>query len=190
MRLAAVVRIVALATPLLTMPIAGMAASAEDQAILQNPDASRQSYEAGSVPPRYRLAAGISYTGFQVRYHLTGRWAAEGRFQFGKADSNYGDVKSNVEGIRLYRFLPYRPKLSWYLGGEAAHASAEAQESSYKTDGFALGVFGGMEYRVLKRVSVGVDIGPYAIALKEQQTGQSQSSLDFVVNTALNFYIF
>src|SRR5437899_2234507 len=74
-----------------------------------------------TIESRYRFAAGVSYTGLQLRYQFTPRWAAEARAQFGTAKSNYGDVKATVLGLRGYRFIPYRKNLSWYLGGEAAH---------------------------------------------------------------------
>jgi hypothetical protein len=138
----------------------------------------------------YHWAAGASYTGFQLRYQFSCRWAVEGRAQFGSADSDYGKVSSKVFGIRGYRFFPFRDYLAWYTGGEVAYARAQSDTTSYETKGFAAGGFGGMEYRIAKRVSVGVDIGPYIISLRETQTQMTQTSLDFVVNTAINFYLF
>ncbi len=145
---------------------------------------------SGPALPRNRLAVGLNYTGGQVRYYLSPRWAAEGRMQFGKADSNYGQVHSQVFGLRGYRFFPFRDHITWYAGGEAAYAKTDTDSSNYKTTGFAIGAFGGLEYRVLPRLGVSADIGPYVISLKEKQTGLSNTGLDFVMNTALNFYIF
>src|SRR5262245_48613350 len=78
----------------------------------------------------YHLAVGVSYTGFQLRYQFSSKWAAEARYQFGKAESNYGDVQADVFGLRGYRFIPYRRHLSWYVGAEAAHAHAKANDTN------------------------------------------------------------
>src|SRR5690242_5611221 len=51
--------------------------------------------------PRERLSLGVNYLGAQVRWTLSPRWALEGRFQEGKASSDYGDVKSKVFGLRI-----------------------------------------------------------------------------------------
>ena len=108
----------------------------------------------------------------------------------GTADSNYGRVKANVVGLRGYRFIPYRRSLAWYVGAEGDHADAHADSNSYDVSGFVLGAFGGMEYRILPRLAVSADVGPYMISLKEKQSGLSQTNLDFVVNTAINLYLF
>ncbi len=153
-------------------------------------DVPRVPEPSGPPTPRERLSIGVNYTGGQVRWRLSTRWAAEGRMQFGSADSNYGKVHSQIFGLRGYRFFPFRERMTWYAGGEAAYVKADTDSSSYNTSGFAFGTFGGLEYRVLPRVSVGVDIGPYVISLKEKQTGLTSTGLDFVINTALNFYLF
>ncbi len=157
----------------------------------ENKDVPRVPEPSGPPAPRERLSIGLNYTGGQVRWRLSPRWAAEGRLQFGSADSNYGKVHSNVFGLRAYRFIPCteREKVSWYLGGEAAYTTAESDSTSYRTTGFAMGGFGGLEYRILSKLSAGVDIGPYVISLKEKQTGLTSTGLDFVINTALNFYV-
>src|SRR5437764_12964699 len=87
--------------------------------------------DARTEKPAYRWAAGVSYTGLQLRYQMSSRWAAEGRFQFGSADSTQGTVHSQVFGMRGYRFFPFRERLSWYVGAEGAYAQAEASGSSY-----------------------------------------------------------
>ena len=116
----------------------------------------------------------------------------EGRFQFGSADSDAGNVHAQVYGLRGYRFLSLGggDRISWYLGSEAAYAKANSSNTSYSTKGYAFGGFGGLEYRLLSRLSVGADIGPYVISLKESQTGLTSTGLDFVMNTALIFYLF
>ena len=59
-----------------------------------------------------------------------------------------------------------------------------------QTSGYALGGFGGLEFRLLKRIALDFDVGPYMIGLKEKVTNVSDSSLDFVANTAINVYLF
>lgn len=145
-----------------------------------------------TIENRYHWALGVSYTGAQLRYQISPKYAAEFRYQYGEADSSYGDVKAEVEGFRGYRFIPYRRNLAWYLGAEIAHANAHTPggNRAYETQGFAAGGFAGLEYRVLPRLAIGMDIGPYFISLKEKQTQLTQTNLDFVINTALNFYLF
>jgi hypothetical protein len=108
----------------------------------------RQMIEPSGPPaPRERLSLGVNYTGGQVRWNLSPKWAAEGRYQQGTASSNYGDVKAQVFGIRGYRFVHPENRFPFYWGAEAAYATAKPESSSYKTKGMALGAFGGMEYR-------------------------------------------
>ena len=155
---------------------------------------------AGSVPkmplssdspvPHDRLAIGINYTGAQIRFGLTSRWALEGRYQQGSASSNYGDVKAQVFGLRGYRFRHPENRFTFYWGAEGAYATATPESSYYKVNGLALGGFGGLEYHVARRVSIDMDLGPYIIALTEKHTHTSSTNLDFVLNTALLVRIF
>src|SRR5437016_1082132 len=62
---------------------------------------------SGPAMPRERLSIGINYTGGQIRWNFSPRWSSELQFQQGKAASNYGDVKSQVYGLRAYRFFNY-----------------------------------------------------------------------------------
>lgn len=143
-----------------------------------------------STPPRDRLSIGINYTGGQVRWSFSRKWACEARVQFGYASSDYGDVKARVFGFRGYRFFNRGHRVSFYTGPELAFANAEAQNSSHKTSGMALGAFGGIHFPFASRFSLDTDIGPYVISLKEQQTGMSSTNLDFVLSSALVVRIF
>lgn len=182
------------------IPWTGSAAGPEtddsDTLILQSPSpgASANSIRQPTYAqqPHYHWAFGVSYTGAQVRYALSSRWAAEGRLQFGSADSHYGAVHSDVFGLRGYRFFSLRHSGHFvgYWGGEGDYAKAESRSSSYATKGMTAGAFGGLEYRVSPRVFIGVDIGPYVISLKETQTQTSSTGLDFVVNTGVNVFLF
>ncbi len=138
----------------------------------------------------HRMALGINYTGAQFRWNFRSRWAVEGRYQQGSATSDYGNVKSKVFGVRAYRFFRTERRFPLYIAPEIARATATPERSDYRVDGFAAGVAGGMEYHVTPRISLDVDIGPYVIALHEKKTQVSQSSLDFVLNTALLVHLF
>jgi hypothetical protein len=170
----------------------------EELTVLDRADSSHTSFPSNSsMIPHYKWAVGASYTGGQVRYQFSPRWALEMRYQFGSADSDYGTVRANVWGLRGYHFYPVglRERFSWYWGGEGAYAKTNSLgtsggESNLRVSGFAVGAFGGIEYRVLPRIAVSTDIGPYLISLKESDSGISSTGLDFVVNTAINFYIF
>src|SRR5262249_48010720 len=69
-----------------------------------NSEPARVPEPSGPVLPRQRLALGVNYTGGQIRWRLSPRWAFEGRAQFGNAESNVGKVHSEVFGLRGYRF--------------------------------------------------------------------------------------
>jgi len=157
------------------------------------------------VPRELRhLSIGINDLGGQLRLHLSPRWAAEGRFLTGSASSDVGDVHANVFGVRGYRFFSERHRFRLYAGleGDYVHTSLESVNTANNpnsvatisgfgdTSGYAMGAFGGMEFRLLRRVAIDFDVGPYMIGLKEKVTGVSDASLDFVANTAINVYLF
>jgi len=150
--------------------------------------------QPGNAPslPSQHFAVGINYTGGQFRYRFAQKWAAESRIQFGSADSDIGTIHAFVFGLRMYRFFPFgkSDRIAWYVAGEGDYATASSHEYSYHVSGFAFGSVGGLEYRITRRISLAADIGPYVISLKEQETGLSSTGLDFVVNTALIFYLF
>jgi hypothetical protein len=151
----------------------------------------------------HRISFGMNDLGGQLRLHLNRDWAAEGRFLTGSANSDVGQVHSLVLGMRGYRFLPEHRRLKLYVGAEGDYVKTSmrsvnttnpnsvANASGFgNTSGYAMGGFGGMEFRVLKRIALDLDIGPYMIGLKEKLTGVSDASLDFVADTAINVYLF
>lgn len=148
----------------------------------------------GNAPslPSQHFAVGVNYTGGQFRYRFAERWAVESRIQFGSADSNVGTIHAMVYGLRTYRFFPFgkSDRIVWYVAGEGDYANASSKESNYDVSGYAFGSVGGLECRLTRRISLAADIGPYIIALKEKESGVSSTGLDFVVNTALIFYLF
>jgi hypothetical protein len=115
-----------------------------------------------------------------------------------------GTIHANVFGLRGYRFFSERRRCRFYLGieGDYVHTSIRSVDTTNnpnsiatisgfgETSGYAMGGFGGVEFRLLKRIALDVDVGPYMIGLQEKVTKTSDASLDFVANTAINVYLF
>jgi len=151
-----------------------------------------------------KLSIGINDLGGQLRFHLFGNWAAEARYLMGSSSSDVGTVKAMVVGLRGYRFFPEHHRFRLYCGLEGDHVqtslgsvnnggnpSSVANVSGFgETTGYAAGAFGGVEYRLGRRIAFDLDAGPYMIGLQEKVTNVSGSTLDFVVDTAINVYLF
>lgn len=163
--------------------------------------------DVSSAAAPTRLAIGINDLGGQLRLHVTPSWAVEARAVTGNASSNEGSIHSMVLGLRGYHFFKERRRCKLYLGLEGDYAKTSIRsvnagnsatpdggvtgESGFgNTSGYAAGGFAGIEFHVARRIAIDLDMGPYLIGLKEQATGTSASNWDFVVNTALNFYLF
>jgi hypothetical protein len=140
--------------------------------------------------PDYRrtLAVGFGYTGLIVRCGFKDAWAVETQYLFGQADSTDGDVSSQLAVVRGYRHFRLRQRLQLFAGTAIGYVTAKS--TTFKSTGYLGGAFGGIEYYLMKRLSVGFDVGPYYFTLNEKTAGQSSSGVDFVVNSFLNFYIF
>jgi len=180
-------------------------ASSPNWAAAEAGDASKPSRtQARPAEPR-RLALGTMGTGGLLRLGLTPRWAGELRVQGASQSSQEGDVRAFVVSARAYRFFTEHYRCKPYLGGEGAYTKTSlsgiqsntpganpvlSQSGFGDTSGFAAGVFGGFEYRVLRRVFVDADAGPYAMGLKESRTGTSGSAWDFVLSAAVGVYLF
>lgn len=150
------------------------------------------------------MALGINDLGAQLRLHLNPDWAAEVRYLRGTASSDVGTIDANVFGVRGYRFFSEHHHFQLYAGLEAAYVSTSIRSYNNSnpptsvanvsgfgdTSGYATGGFGGVEYRLGRRVAIDLDIGPYMIGLQEKVTSVSDASLDFVLDTAINVYLF
>ena len=166
--------------------------------------ATGQLLEPTAPLPPHRLAIGINDLGGQLRLHLNPQWATELRFLTGSSSSDVGTVHAFVFGMRGYRFFEERHRFRLYAGLEAAYVNTSLQSVDTAgnpnslgnisgfgdTSGYAMGGFGGVEFRLLKRVAIDLDVGPYMIGLQEKVTRVSDTSLDFVANTAINVYLF
>ena len=164
------------------------------------PPAAR-AVEAPAAKDPQRLALGANYMGTQLRGHISPRWAAEFRFLTGSSSSTQGSVSAIVLGLRGYRFWSERSRIRPYAGLELTYAQTSLKTNSGTStsspikgfgdvSGFVAGGFGGLELRITRRIKLDFDIGPYWMGLKEQSTGVSGSSWDFVANTAVNVYLF
>ncbi len=151
-----------------------------------------------------RVSFGVNDLGEQLRFHFNPNWASEFRYLTGSSSSDLGRVHANVFGMRGYRFFPEHRRLRFYAGLEGDYVKTSigsvnttgnqnsiATISGFgDTSGYALGGFGGVELRIGRRVAIDLDVGPYMIGLKEKVTGVSDTTLDFVGNTAINVYLF
>ncbi|MBI4369877.1 MAG: hypothetical protein HY547_06585 [Elusimicrobia bacterium] len=79
-----------------------------------------------------RLAVGLNFIGGQIRYHLSPRWVAEGRYLTGTEDAKGGEVKAVVVGLRGYRFFGLGGRFRFFLGAEAASVSAKQAATNFK----------------------------------------------------------
>jgi hypothetical protein len=74
------------------------------------------------------------------------------------------------------------------MGLEGAATRSSSSSNDYKTTGFALGGFAGTELYLLKRLSIGVDVGPYMLTSQVRQSETTDGDVAIVINTFMNFY--
>ena len=72
-------------------------------------------------------------------------------------------------------------------------AGLEADLISFKGDesdgiGTALGIFAGLEYFFLEPFSLQLDLGPAIITLNDEDSSESVSGVEYVINIGLNYY--
>jgi hypothetical protein len=140
---------------------------------------------AADKPPPSRVAVGVNVVGAQVDYALTPKLRAEARYVTGNSDT----VTSSAVGLRGYRLFG-GGATRFYLGGEAARVKSKQSGNSYRVTGLAAGGFIGLERKIAGRLWAGVDAGPYFFTLRESATGAEDTSVDFVLNSFLRFYLF
>jgi len=135
------------------------------------------------------LALGVNVIGGQIDYAFNRAWRGELRFVSGSQESSVGTVSSQVVGLRAYRLFG-ASATRFYAGAEAAFIRAKQNGSGLRTTGGALGGFIGLERRIARRVALGVDAGPYAVTLRESASRASSTSVEFVLNTFILFYVY
>ena len=141
---------------------------------------------AAHCAERESISLGINSLGGQMRYLFAPAWAAEARYTTGSA----AQVRAHTFGLRGYRLFKTGKIIKPYLGAEVAYATASQRSTGYQARGQAVGCIGGIEYRMSKRLSIGLDIGPYVLMLRSGNTGRSDTSLNFVGNCQVNIYVF
>ncbi len=145
---------------------------------------------AHSGESQFRRSFGVGFAniGFLMRKGFKNNYSAEVHGLFGEANAHSDDVSAVVIGTRGYRHFRANRRAQPYVGLEGAYVMAETRVQD--SDGFALGGFLGIEYYLLSRLSLGFDLGPYYVRIKEKALGTSGGGVDFVLSTYLNFYIF
>lgn len=134
------------------------------------------------------MGLGFAYTGGLLRWGFKEVWSLETHYLFGSASSNDSDVKSQVMGVRGYRHFRTDRALQFFVGPEIDYVLAKSQ--SLISTGYLIGGFAGMELYLRSWCSIGFDAGGYYTHLKESSVSVSDSGLDFIVNSFLNFYVF
>lgn len=144
---------------------------------------------AASVP--YKLAIGTTYIGGQLHWGFARKWAFELRNLKSREEGAEGTVTAKVLGARGYYYFRAPSRARFYMGLEAASTESSTSEYYFQTKGTAFGCFTGTELYLLRRLSVGVDVGPYFLSSKVQRTPYSPGNdgdMYFVINTFMNFY--
>ena len=136
-----------------------------------------------------RLSLGANVIGAQIGYNISHDWRVEMRTVTGKQNADAGKIRSQVSGLRGYRLFG-SGATRFYLGAEAGYVVASQENSSYRATGAVAGGFLGVERRLTRRIWIGVDAGPYYFSLKEKATQATDKGMDFVLNSAVMFYIF
>lgn len=152
------------------------------------PPAFLRASEPDEKEYRRSLAAGLAYTGILFRKGFKRDYSAEAHYVFGQAGSSNDDLFAHVLGLRGYRHFRTDRRLQPFAGLEGAYILAETRIQT--TSGYLSGGFVGIEYYITTRFSLGIDLGPYYIWIKEKDFGTTAGGVDFVLNSFLNFYIF
>ncbi len=143
--------------------------------------------QADDMP--HRWAVGTTYIGGQLHWGFAERWALELRaLKDEKADPSAGTMEASVYGLRGYRYFRKPSRLRFYAGIEGATTHSKSNLNAYTTSGFAIGGFGGTEIYLIKRLSVGIDVGPYLLTTKVHNSQTDDSEVAIVINSFMNFY--
>lgn len=133
---------------------------------------------------------GVNVLGGQLSYQPTSATRAELRYQTGKNGSGADRVTSSIAGLRGYRLFWIGNATRPYLGLEAAYVATKESAGGRALTGAAGGAFIGFERRLLSRLWIGIDAGPYLVHLREKTSGTKDTSLEFVANTSLSLRLF
>ena len=124
------------------------------------------------------LGIGLCYTGPLARYFVTDRFAIELR--------DYITDDATIISPRLVGLFDL-PKTDLYefcyYGVEAGRVNFRGRVS--RGGGTTAGCFVGIEKEIFKDIMLNVDVGPYWISIKDNQTGIRETGVDFVINSSV-----
>jgi len=127
-----------------------------------------------------RFGLGLNYPGISIKYGLSSKFAIEARGQFGDNISVYG--------VRGYYYYPEsRGKIAYFSGVEGDLVSFKGEVSKGK--GYCVAAFLGGEYLFSKIFSFQMDFGPVYVSLRDDDTDETESEVDYLVNLGLNLYL-
>ena len=158
---------------------------------------------AGSSPAstdqpdlKRKFAVGVDYIGGELDYGFKQVWSVEIRVLTDKTASDFGDLRTYAMGLCLDRHFRTDQKLQYYVGVEGAYiysalkTGGYSSAHEYSSNGESFGIYGGIEYYLLRRLSVTFDMGPFYTLVKERTSQMTNNGVDFVFNSAVRFYIF
>jgi len=126
-----------------------------------------------------RFTIGANYPGLNLRINFKNNISVEVKAQ--SMDSIF------AAGPRIYSFLGDNTEpLKFFWGGELDYLSFKGEVSNGL--GYALEGFCGIEYFLSERISFQTDIGPAFLAITDNNTKLNSSSLQFVINSGINFH--
>ncbi|MFH1415122.1 MAG: hypothetical protein ABIH89_03440, partial [Elusimicrobiota bacterium] len=91
-----------------------------------------------------------------------------------------------VGGLRGYYYFSPEKKLIPFTGLEAGFVSFVGEDS--EGTGFTGELFVGGEYFFTKRFSFQMDFGPALLSLRDKDTSESVTGLEYVVNFGIYYY--
>ena len=144
-----------------------------------------------------KFAIGIDYMGGEIDYGFKKVWSAEFIFLIDKTSTDLGTLTTFAPGLRVNRHFKTEQRLQYYAGFHGAYINSSLKSSGYSsstheysTTGEAFGIYGGIQLYLLRRLSITLDMGPYYLLLKERTSQMTGNGLDFVINSAVKFFIF
>lgn len=143
------------------------------------PAEEARAVKAEERPAQGKMGVGLNYPGASIKYlNLPGKWAVELKGQFGD------DIV--VVGPRGYYYFSSAGKAELFCGLEADYISFKGDNS--EGSGLAGEVFVGGEYFVTPNLTIELDFGPAYISLKDSDTKEEESVVEYVVNAGITYY--
>jgi len=129
-----------------------------------------------------KVALGINYPGLSIKYVFNKMVSAEIKMQLSEI--------SKVFCLRFnkYFWLSKTSNLFLYTGIESGYVYFKTKDEIVEGDGFVSNIFCGIEKFLFKHFSVGMDIGPNIVYIKDKNYEQIEQSFDFVLNLGFNIY--